>query len=150
MDAIVVMGNLGAGKTAMGMKLEAEGWARLVIDDFRPNASAENEARAAMLRAIHAAAKAGKNIVYETTTANVVHGRAMKALEVCGYSITRMKLPISEELSRVRHTGTSPWGKTHAESFAYIEAKLRGEWCDVVFDENQREEFLEAIKKHYK
>lgn len=123
------MGNLGAGKSTLGKLLEQQGWTRVVIDDFRLTAENEYHARNAMLYAIH---RGGNRIVYETTTANAVHSKALKALELNGYDVKKVLLLISEAESYRRHTGSSPWGKTHAESYAYIEGCLRREWADVV------------------
>ncbi|WP_255038804.1 hypothetical protein [Lacihabitans soyangensis] len=96
-------------------------------------------ARNAMLAAIHAAKS---NIVYETTTANQVHPKVLKALETKRMRMTRVRLLVSEVESRKRVErrgfGSAqppyPFAKSHAESFGYIERKLNADWADVVMD----------------
>lgn len=138
----MLMGNLGAGKSTIGKMFEAEGWCRIVIDDFRspptPKGGVDFEqeylARNAMLAAIHAAKG---NIVYETTTANQVHPKVMKALETKRMRMTRVRLLVSEVESFKRvsqRSGNGHYTKTHAESFGYIERKLNADWADVVLD----------------
>lgn len=138
----MLMGNLGAGKSTLGRLFEAEGWCRIVIDDFRASAPLshqngfENEylARNAMLAAIHAAKG---DIVYETTTANQVHPKVLKALEMRRMQMTRVRLLVSEaeSLKRVsQRGGNAHYTKMHAESFGYIERKLNADWADLVFD----------------
>lgn len=140
----MLMGNLGAGKSTIGKMFEAEGCCRIVIDEFRaktPNplekgAFFENEylARNAMLAAIHAAKG---DIVYETTTANQVHPKVLKALEMKRMQMIRVRLLVSEveSLNRVsQRVGNAYYTKTHAESFGYIERRLNSDWADVVLD----------------
>lgn len=153
----MLMGNLGAGKSTLGKFFEAEGWCRVVIDDFREavkphpapetsdrslsgggfNYEQEYLARNALLATIHAAKG---NIVYETTTANQVHGKVLKALELKRMEIVRVRLLVSEveSLKRVSQRGGNvKFTKTHAESFGYIERKLNADWADVVLDSEQ-------------
>jgi dephospho-CoA kinase len=138
----MLMGNLGAGKSTLGRLFEAEGWCRIVIDDFRPPSlkggaidfEQEYLARNALLAAIHAAKG---DIVYETTTANQVHPKVLKAIETKRVQVTRVRLLVSEveSLKRVSQRGENVhYTKTHAESYGYIERKLNADWADLVFD----------------
>lgn len=151
MRCLMLIGNLGAGKSTLGRLFEAEGWCRIVIDEFRapqperrtaPKGELssgnffeqEYLARNAMLAAIHAAKG---DIVYETTTANQVHPKVLKALEMKRMQMTRVWLLVSEveSLKRVsQRVGNVHYTKTHAESFGYIERKLNADWADAVFD----------------
>lgn len=144
-QVLMLMGNLGAGKSTIGRLFEAEGWCRIVIDDFRspptPKGGVDFEqeylARNAMLAVIHAAKG---DIVYETTTANQVHPKVLKALEMKRMQTVRVRLLVSEaeSLKRVsQRGGNAHYTKTHAESFGYIERKLNADWADLVFDSEQ-------------
>jgi hypothetical protein len=177
MKCLMLMGNLGAGKSTLGKMFEAEGWCRVVIDDFRLavqpppapetsdrslsgggiNYEVEYLARNALLAAVHAAKG---NIVYETTTANQVHGKVLKALELKRMEMVRVRLLVSEVESKRRveaRTAKTPNPlekgafREHGESFGYIERKLNADWADLVFDTERmgvEEIFFELISRN--
>lgn len=164
MTCLVLMGNIGAGKSTIGKMLEAEGLSRIVIDDFRsPLAPGggisppsppkggigrgegsvfENEylARNGMLAAIR---NARGSFVYETTTANLIHAKAMLAIEAKKCRVVRVMLIVSEAESKRRIDArgvASPFAKPHEQSFAYMNEALKKEWADAIFDTEIMEE----------
>jgi ABC-type molybdenum transport system ATPase subunit/photorepair protein PhrA len=152
------MGNIGAGKSTVAKMLEAEGWSRIVIDDFRNQRTLavttdrssvgsvggvfENEylARNGMLAALR---NAKVDFVYETTTANLIHAKAMLAIEAKKCRVVRVMLIVSEAESKRRIDArgvASPFAKPHEESFAYMNEALKKEWADAIFDTEMMEE----------
>ena len=149
MKAVILMGNMGAGKTPIATKMAKIGWGRLAIDDFREERSDENQARSQLLEAI---AGASKKFVYETTCANQIYPASIRAIEALEIPIIRILLKVSESNSRqrVEERFQANWfGLPHDKSFAYIQEKLMFEPYDYVFDTDQlsaEEIFREILK----
>jgi shikimate kinase len=134
MKCIILIGNLAAGKSTVAKAL---GLPSVVIDNYRRIADNEYQARELMVKDIHTYAQKRQNFIYETTGANLVHNKAMKVIKTLGFDEVRVLLHVSqsESLRRCTERGTAaPFGKTHSDSYLYINERFNREWGHVFID----------------
>lgn len=134
MICIILIGNLGAGKSAVAKEL---GLQSVVIDNYRRVTENEYQARQLMVKDIHKLAMARQNFIYETTGANQVHYKAMRAIKAYDIRELRVLLYVSEAESYRRCVSrgrSAPFGKDHTDSYLYIAKRFKNEWGDLFFD----------------
>lgn len=125
------MGNLAAGKSTVGSSVD--NWQQIVIDNFRSKNHTEHQARQLLLDAVN---RANGNIIYETTTANLIHPKVMKAIQNRFSEIIKVKLHISQAESQRRCEARpyQTWLISHENSFQTIQQYLNREWSDLFFN----------------
>jgi chloramphenicol 3-O-phosphotransferase len=148
-NIVIVIGNLGAGKSALAGCFAQQNYDVVVIDDFRKLANGELHAREQMLITLTGL---DNDFVFETTCSNISHNKCMRAIQQKHAAITRVKLLVSEETSRKRcenRQQKNPFGFEHGKSFAYMQERIRKEWSDLLFDTETMttKEIYEEIKK---
>ncbi len=136
---------MGAGKSSLSCLLEND-FTVFSIDDYRDAYKGdEHRAREALLRDV---SRCKNNIIYETTTANAIHGKVMKILADRRFDISKVMLNVSKEEAKARWKAKryNPTNNDWDSSFDYIAEKLKKEWADLFFYADQISE-LEIAKQ---
>lgn len=155
MKAIVLLGNMGAGKGSLSRLLAEAGELQPVtvfcMDTYREAFNGDEHRAKEML--LQDMMRCKTNLIYEATAANLIHARLMKLLADRGFIVLKVMLNVGIETAKQRWQPThlyNPTGKDWQSSFLYIENKLKNEWADLVFNtETVNLETINAIIKQY-
>lgn len=151
MKAIIVFGNMGAGKTALCSLLKSDlSFDAFCIDNYLSACKGDEYlAKEIMLKDV---LNCRKNLIYECTGANKIDKKIMNLLQSRGFTVVRVLLYVSLVTAKKRWQPKryNPIISTFETSFAYINDKLKNECADLFFDtEKYNLDAINASIKHY-